>query len=79
MALTNFKNNASQDSGFDEMQRLMCSVPSCLNRWTVQIDRPMCSFHQWGTSAKPKTQIHKVLKTPPVQHWSEKKDDEGTF
>jgi len=79
MALTNFKKNASQDSGFDEMQRLMCSVPGCPNRWTVQIDRPMCSFHQWGTSAKPKTQIHKVLKTPPVQHWNEKNDDEGTF
>jgi hypothetical protein len=77
MALTNFKNN-TQDAGFDEIQRLMCSVPSCQNRWTVQIDRPMCSFHQWGTSSKPKSDIHKVLKTPPVQHWNDK-DDEGVF
>jgi len=72
------KYEKSQESSFDEISRLMCSVPGCSNRWTVQIDRPMCSFHQWGTSAKQKTQIHKVLKTPPVQHWNEK-DDEGTF
>jgi hypothetical protein len=78
MALTNFKNNAPQESGFDEMQRLMCSVPSCSSRWTVQIDRPMCSFHQWGTNAKPKTQIYSDLKTPPVQYWNEK-DDEAVF
>ena len=77
MALTNFKNN-TQDAGFDEVSRLMCSVPGCQSRWTVQIDRPMCSFHQWGTSSKPKSDIQKVLKTPPVQHWNEK-DDEGVF
>lgn len=77
MALTNFKNN-TQDAGFDEMQRLMCSSAGCSNRWTVQIDRPMCSFHQWGTSSKPKSDINNVLKTPAVQHWNEK-DDEGVF
>ena len=77
MALTNFKNN-TQDAGFDEMQRLMCSSAGCSNRWTVQIDRPMCSFHQWGTSSKPKSDIHSVLKMPPVQHWNDK-DDEGVF
>jgi hypothetical protein len=79
MALTNFKNNAPQESGFDEMQRLMCSVPGCPNRWSVKIDRPMCSFHQWGTTAKPKSDIHSVLKTKPVQHWNDPEQDEGVF
>ena len=78
MALTNFKNNA-QDAGFDEMQRLMCSSAGCSNRWTIQIDRPMCSFHQWGTSSKPKSDIHKVLKTPPVQHWNDTENDGEVF
>ena len=78
MALTNFKNNA-QDAGFDEMQRLMCSVPGCQNRWTVQIDRSMCSFHQWGTSSKPKSHINNVLKTPAVQHWNDTENDGEVF
>jgi hypothetical protein len=73
MALTNFKNNApSQPSDADEYQRLMCSTPGCQNRWSVKIDRPMCSFHQWGTSVKPKSDIHSVLKTKPVPHWNDK-------
>jgi hypothetical protein len=73
------KYEKSQESSFDEISRLMCSVPGCPNRWTVQIDRPMCSFHQWGTSAKPKTQIQKVLKTPPVQHWNDIGNDGEVF
>jgi hypothetical protein len=72
MALTNFKNSTQQESGFDEMQRLMCSVSGCQNRWSVKIDRPMCSFHQWGTSAKPTSDIHKLLTKKPVSHWNEK-------
>jgi hypothetical protein len=72
MALTNFRNNATnQTSDFDEVQRLMCSVPGCQNRWSVKIDKPMCSFHQWGTTAKPKSDIHSVLKTKPVKHWND--------
>jgi hypothetical protein len=72
MALTNFRNNTQQDSGFDEMQRLMCSTPGCQNRWTVMIDRPMCSYHQWGTTAKPSSDMRQVLKTKPVPHWNDK-------
>jgi hypothetical protein len=72
MALTNFRNNTQQDSGFDEMQKLMCSVSGCQNRWTVMIDRPMCSYHQWGTTAKPSSDMRQVLKTAPVPHWNDK-------
>jgi len=73
MALTNFKNNApSQSSDADEYQRLICSVSGCQNRWSVKIDRPMCSFHQWGTSAKPTSDIHKLLTKKPVAHWNDK-------
>lgn len=48
MALTNFKNNVKQDNEFDDTQRLMCTVPGCKNRWSVKIEGPKCSFHQWG-------------------------------
>lgn len=38
-----------QDAKIDELQRLMCSVPGCPNRWTVYLDghKPKCSKHQW--------------------------------
>ena len=42
----------NQESTFDEIQRLMCSVPGCPNRWTIKIDKPMCSGHQWGKFPK---------------------------
>lgn len=48
MALTNFKNNAKQENDFDDTQRLMCTVVGCKNRWSVKIESPKCSFHQWG-------------------------------
>jgi hypothetical protein len=74
MALTNFRNNQQQESGFDEMQKLMCSTPGCQSRWTVMIDRPKCSYHQWGTTAKPSSDMHKLLKTKPVPHWNDKEE-----
>ena len=61
--LSNFKN-VKQESGFDEMQRLMCSVAGCGKRWSVHLDgdKPKCSDHQW----KPSPPI-----TQAVQHWQE--------
>jgi hypothetical protein len=70
------KPTPKQESGFDEYQRLMCSVSGCPNRWSVKIDKPMCSFHQWGTTAKPKSDIHTALKKPPVKHWNDTDSDE---
>ena len=37
----------------DPMRELMCSVGGCQNRWSVKLDRPMCSFHQWNEKFKP--------------------------
>lgn len=36
-----------------EYKKLMCSVPGCKNRWSVQIDIPRCSYHQWQSPKKP--------------------------
>jgi hypothetical protein len=66
------KPTPKQESTFDEVQRLMCSSLGCQRPWSVKIDKPMCSFHQWGTSAKPKSDIHSVLKNKPVAHWNDK-------
>ena len=55
----------------DEMQRLMCSVPGCPNRWTVKIDKPMCSFHQWG----PRKDKPVEFKHPPVKPFNEVEED----
>jgi hypothetical protein len=72
--MTFAKPTPKQESNFDEMQRLMCSTPGCQNRWTVMIDRPMCSYHQWGTTAKPSSDMHQLLKTKPVPHWNDKEE-----
>lgn len=37
----------------DEYARLLCSVPGCGQPWSVKIDKPMCSFHQWPDRKKP--------------------------
>jgi hypothetical protein len=74
MAITNFKKEEPQDN-FD---RLMCSVPGCHKRWSVQMEgsKPMCSNHQWSDK-KPATRrdIAVALTQPPVQHWQ----DDGVF
>jgi hypothetical protein len=58
----------------DELEKLMCSVPGCNKRWSVKIDAPKCSEHQWSDK-KPVTKrdIAVALTHPPVQHWQ---DDE---
>lgn len=50
MAITKFTQQ--KDDAFDDVQRLMCSVPGCQNRWSVQTEgeKPKCSKHQWGKS-----------------------------
>jgi hypothetical protein len=74
MALTNFKSNVKQESGFDDEQRLMCSVIGCNKRWTVHQsgDKPKCSAHQWGEKT---TYSHPTIEksvTQTVQQWYEK-------
>lgn len=32
----------------NELRALRCSFPGCQLKWSVKIDRPMCSYHQWG-------------------------------
>jgi hypothetical protein len=57
MAITNFTQQ--KDDSFDEIQRLMCSVHGCPNRWSVMSDgdKPKCSKHQWQrTEKKPVAQ-----------------------
>lgn len=75
MALTNFKSNVKQESEFDEVQRLMCSVSGCPNRWTVHIsgDKPKCSKHQWEKSDYKKPVVAKTV-SQTVQQWYERED-----
>ena len=54
MAITKFTQQ--KDDSFDDIQRLMCSVPGCQSRWSVHSDgeKPKCSKHQWQkTEIKP--------------------------
>ena len=52
----------------DEYNRLLCSVPGCGKIWTVKIDKPMCSFHQWSKEPKKSTNVADVLK-PKEPQW----------
>jgi hypothetical protein len=68
------KYSTKQDDGFDDVQRLMCSVPGCQRRWSVNMGKPMCSEHQWSGSKTAKKDIAALLSnTKPVKHWQ---DDE---
>jgi len=76
--MTFAKPEKKQESSMDEMQRLMCSVPGCNQRWTVHIsgDRPKCSHHQWSgekPSRNPATLLPKEPKT--VAQWYDDKED----
>jgi hypothetical protein len=49
------KPKAVQGAGLDDYQKLQCTHPGCGARWSVMIDKPKCSRHQWGApdTAKP--------------------------
>lgn len=47
MALTNFKSNVKTQNEQDDYQRLICTEPGCSRPWSVMVDRPKCSKHQW--------------------------------
>ena len=48
------KPETKKDDNFDAIQKLMCSVPNCPNRWSVHMDgdKPKCSKHQWQKTDK---------------------------
>jgi len=46
MALTKF--NEIEDSSHNKSDDLLCRAPGCKNLWSVNMGKPMCSFHQWG-------------------------------
>ncbi len=56
------KNTQSEDQG----PRLNCSYPGCNERWSVQIDKPMCSFHQWGERKHVYSNFDVHIKTDPA-------------
>ena len=65
MAITKFTQQ--KDDSFDDIQRLMCSVHGCPNRWSVHMEgeKPKCSKHQWQ-----KTEVK-----PAVKSWHEVVED----
>ena len=76
------KPTPKQESTFDEVQRLMCSVLGCPNRWSVHIsgDKPKCSKHQWekNPSDYKKPVVAKTV-TQTIRHWNETENDGEVF
>jgi hypothetical protein len=67
----NFVKPDTKKDPLDDVQRLMCSVPGCPKRWSVDMGKPMCSEHQWS-DRRPATRrdIAALLpNTKPVKHW----------
>ena len=59
------KGRGEETPDESELRSLMCSFPGCQLRWSVKIDRPMCSFHQWGKgpySERTETPAQKEIK-----------------
>ena len=48
------KPESKKDDNFDAVQKLMCSMHGCPNRWSVHSDgeKPKCSKHQWQKTDK---------------------------
>jgi hypothetical protein len=77
--MTFAKPETKKDDNFDAMQRLMCSVHGCPNRWSVHMEgeKPKCSKHQWEKQDYKAPDLKEVLKnSSPVKHWQ---DDQETF
>jgi len=79
------KYEAEPKQDNDEYAKLLCSVPNCGRLWSVRVDKPMCSKHQWGDNpfksnvkaTKPPTDLRQLLKTPAIKSFVEKDDDVG--
>lgn len=54
-----FAKPTQKTETIDEVQRLLCTVPGCGKPWSVKIDKPMCSYHQWKKEPK-KTEMRTV-------------------
>jgi hypothetical protein len=69
MALTNFKTQP-QEPAYDTN---LCAVQGCTNFWTVKIDKPKCSHHQWLDSgrANPAPLLLGYPKKEPKKSWYE--------
>jgi len=75
------KPETKKEDNFDAMQKLMCSVHNCQNRWSVKADgdKPKCSKHQWEKTTDYKTpNLTELFKNipRPQKHWT---DDEEIF
>ena len=73
------KPEVKKEDSFDAMQRLMCSVHNCQNRWSVHMegDKPKCSKHAWQLDEYKAPDLKEVFKNVrPVKHWQ---DDEEVF
>jgi hypothetical protein len=45
MAFNGFGTKKEQP--IDDTRHLLCTEPGCGQRWTVNLGKPMCSYHQW--------------------------------
>jgi hypothetical protein len=75
MAITKFTQQ--KDDAFDDIQRLMCSVHNCPNRWSVHMEgeKPKCSKHQWEkNSSDYKRPLNVKPESQSIQQWYEKEN-----
>jgi len=59
-----FKKSESKQEPQDDGARLLCSEFGCTNPWTVQIEKPKCSLHQWKKKEPPPEQVWVKLEEP---------------
>jgi len=68
------KPEVKKEDSFDAMQRLMCSIHGCQNRWSVHMegDKPKCSKHAWQLDDYKAPDLKEVFKNArPVKHWQD--------
>ena len=45
MAFNGFRSK--KDEPIDDTRHLLCTEPGCGQRWSINLGKPMCSYHQW--------------------------------
>lgn len=62
-----------------EIEYLMCQVPGCEKRWTVNMGWRKCAEHAWGTENSNQKLKATFFDKPPVKPFTEVDKDYGPY
>jgi hypothetical protein len=70
-----FAKPEKKSETYDSSANLYCTHPGCTSLWSVQIDRRLCSYHQWGNAPVQKPKKLPDLKPRTLDQWYDERDE----